>query len=78
MAEGSFLKTVLGRFIGGEIGQGAGISLLLIMLGVLNISVVAIAIREPRLRYLEKELPDRNFSQSQVKLPSIKSNQSLS
>ena len=78
MREGSFIKSVFGRFVGGEIGQGAGISLLLIVLGALNLSVVAIALREPRLRYLEKELPDRNFSQSQVKLPSIKSNQSLS
>jgi MFS transporter, DHA3 family, macrolide efflux protein len=74
MIEGSFLNRTLGRFIGTEIGQGRGISLLLIVLGVLNLILVAIAIQEPRLLNLEKELPDRNFSQSNLAISSIKSN----
>ena len=74
MAEGSFLANTIGRYIGGTISQGDGIALLLIMLGILNLVIVAIAIREPRLRHLETELPDRNLSQSKLKLSSIKSN----
>ena len=70
MAEGSFLETTIGRFIGGSIGQGTGISLLLILLGVLNLIIVAVAFREPRLRRLEKELPDRNLAKSNLNLSS--------
>lgn len=68
MAEGSFLANTIGRYIGGTISQGDGIALLLIMLGILNLAIVIIAVREPRLRHLEKELPDRNLSQSKLKL----------
>jgi MFS transporter, DHA3 family, macrolide efflux protein len=74
MTEGSFLARTIGKFIGAEIGQGAGISLLLIILGILNLIVVAIASKEPRLLNLEKELPDRNFSQSNLTISSVKSN----
>jgi MFS transporter, DHA3 family, macrolide efflux protein len=41
-------------------GMGQGVTLLLVILGVINLMVVAIAYRDPRLRYLEQELPDRN------------------
>ncbi|VEP18197.1 Arabinose efflux permease family protein [Hyella patelloides LEGE 07179] len=78
MSQGSFLERFLGRFIGSGIDQRAGISLLLILLGTLNLIIVAIAFQVPRLRHLEKELPDRNFPQSQLKLSSMDSNQSLS
>ena len=77
MAENSFLGQTIGRFISVGIGQGAGISLLLIMLGILNLAIVAIALREPRLIHLETELPDRNLSASGMQLSSIKSNQSI-
>ena len=78
MAEGSFLANTLGKYIGGTISQGDGIALLLIVLGILNLAIVLIALREPRLRHLETELPDRNLSQSKLKMSSMKSNQSLS
>ena len=58
MAEGGAFAQLFGRFV--NTGMGQGVTLLLVMLGVLNILVVAIAYREPRLRRLEQELPDRN------------------
>ena len=58
MAEGGIVAQMIGRVI--DTGMGQGVSLLLVILGIINIMVVAIAYREPRLRYLEKELPDRN------------------
>ena len=58
MAEGGIIAQSISRFI--NTGMGQGVTLLLVLLGILNITVVAIAYREPRLRYLEKELPDRN------------------
>ena len=57
MAENGLLANSIGKFIG--VGFGQGIALLLILLGILNLVAVAIACREPRLRNLEKELPDR-------------------
>lgn len=57
MAENGLLANSIGKFIG--VGFGQGIALLLILLGILNLVAVAIAYREPRLRNLEKELPDR-------------------
>jgi MFS transporter, DHA3 family, macrolide efflux protein len=58
MAEGGVFAQAFGKFV--NTGMGQGVTLLLVMLGILNIIIVAIASREPRLRYLEKELPDRN------------------
>ncbi|MGK7947546.1 MAG: MFS transporter [Xenococcaceae cyanobacterium] len=57
MAENGLLANSIGKFIG--VGFGQGIALLLIVLGIFNLVAVAIACREPRLRNLEKELPDR-------------------
>jgi MFS transporter, DHA3 family, macrolide efflux protein len=48
----------LSKFI--STGMAQGVPLLLIVLGAINLIIVAIAYREPRLRYLETELPDRN------------------
>ncbi len=58
MAEGGIIAQSISRFI--NTGMGQGVTLLLVLLGIINLTVVAIAYREPRLRYLEKELPDRN------------------
>lgn len=58
MAEGGIIARSISRFI--DTGMGQGVTLLLVLLGIINLTVVAIAYREPRLRYLEKELPDRN------------------
>ncbi len=41
-------------------GMAQGVPLLLILLGGMNLIIVARAYCEPRLRYLERELPDRN------------------
>lgn len=58
MARDSLLSQMVGKII--NTGMGQGVTLLLVLLGMINLMVVAIAYREPRLRYLEKELPDRN------------------
>ena len=58
MAEGGVIAQSISRFI--NTGMGQGVTLLLVLLGIINLTVVAIAYREPRLRYLETELPDRN------------------
>ena len=58
MAEGGIVAQSISRII--NTGMGEGVTLLLVLLGIVNLTVVAIAYREPRLRYLEKELPDRN------------------
>ncbi len=58
MAEGGIVAQTIGKFV--NTGMGQGVTLLLVILGMMNIMVVAIAYREPRLRYLERELPDRN------------------
>ena len=60
MAENGLLADSIGKFIG--VGFGQGIALLLILLGMVNLIAVAIACREPRLRNLETELPDRTQS----------------
>lgn len=66
MAEGGVMAQMIGKII--NTGMGQGVTLLLVLLGIINIMVVAIAYREPRLRYLEKELPDRNqFPKSKAK-----------
>ncbi|HEY9771356.1 MAG TPA: MFS transporter [Coleofasciculaceae cyanobacterium] len=58
MTEGGVMAQMIGKII--NTGMGQGVTLLLILLGIINLMVVAIAYREPRLRYLERELPDRN------------------
>jgi MFS family permease len=60
MASNGLLAHSIGKIIG--VGFGQGIALLLILLGIVNIMATAIASREPRLRYLEAELPDINQS----------------
>lgn len=65
MAEGGIIAQSISKFI--NTGMGQGVTLLLVLLGLLNLIVVAIAYREPRLRYLETELPDRNkFNQTKT------------
>ncbi|MBE9048713.1 MFS transporter [Pleurocapsales cyanobacterium LEGE 10410] len=64
MAEGGVVAQMIGRFI--NTGMGQGVTLLLVLLGIINLMVVAIAYREPRLRYLERELPDRNFKNTKT------------
>lgn len=58
MAEGGVMAQMIGKII--NTGMGQGVTLLLVLLGIINLMVVALAYREPRLRYLERELPDRN------------------
>lgn len=62
MAEGGIVARAIGKII--NTGMGQGVTLLLVILGIINLMVVAIAYREPRLRYLEQELPDRNKFQN--------------
>ena len=64
MAEGGIVAQAIGRII--NTGMGQGVTLLLVLLGIINLMVVAIAYREPRLRYLEQELPDRHFSKTKT------------
>jgi MFS transporter, DHA3 family, macrolide efflux protein len=65
MAEGGVVAQIIGKVI--NTGMGQGVTLLLVILGVVNLMVVAIAYREPRLRYLEQELPDRNKFEQKTK-----------
>ncbi len=58
MAEDGVFAQMLGKFV--NTGMGQGVTLLLVLLGIVNVLVVAIAYRQPRLRHLETELPDRN------------------
>jgi MFS transporter, DHA3 family, macrolide efflux protein len=65
MTEGGIVAQIIGRLI--NTGMGQGVTLLLVLLGILNLMVVAIAYKEPRLRHLETELPDRNqFNQTKT------------
>ncbi|MGK7894180.1 MAG: MFS transporter [Xenococcus sp. (in: cyanobacteria)] len=68
MAEGGLLHYYLAPFIGGQISQDGGISLLLVLLGIFNLTLVAIAFKEPRLLNLETELPDRNVRSNKMLL----------
>lgn len=56
MAPNGLLADTIGQLIG--VGPGRGIGLLFVLMGLLNILVTAIAYRTPRLRRVEKELPD--------------------
>jgi hypothetical protein len=67
MSEGGIIAQIIGKFININTGMGQGVTLLLVLLGILNLMVVAIAYKEPRLRHLETELPDRNqFNQTKT------------
>lgn len=76
MTNHNFLANSIGKFIGGVGSQNQGIALLLLLLGILNLLIVILAYQEPRLRCLEKELPDRNLAS--LDLNSVESSQSLS
>ena len=52
MAEGGVMAQMIGKII--NTGMGQGVTLLLVLLGIINLMVVALAYREPRLRYLER------------------------
>lgn len=65
MSEGGVVAQIIGKVI--NTGMGQGVTLLLVILGVINLIVVAIAYREPRLRYLEQELPDHNQFENTAK-----------
>jgi MFS transporter, DHA3 family, macrolide efflux protein len=56
MAPGGLLAGSAGRVLG--VGEGRGIGLLFMVLGVLILITVAVAWRVPRLRNVETELPD--------------------
>lgn len=56
MAENGLLANSVGQIIG--VGPGRGIALFFMLLGMLNIVATAIAYQTPRLRRVEKELPD--------------------
>jgi MFS transporter, DHA3 family, macrolide efflux protein len=56
MASDGLLADTIGKLIG--VGPGRGIGLLFVLIGMLNILVTVIAYRTPRLRRVEKELPD--------------------
>jgi hypothetical protein len=65
MAEGGVVAQIVGKIV--NTGMGQGVTLLLVILGAVNLIVVALAYREPRLRHLEQELPDRNQFQHKAK-----------
>ncbi|MDY7021593.1 MAG: MFS transporter [Cyanobacteriota bacterium] len=56
MAENGLLADSVGKVIG--VGPGRGIALLFVILGLMNIVASIVAYRTPRLRRVEKELPD--------------------
>lgn len=56
LVPGGPLAHSIGRWLG--VGEGRGIGLLYIVLGLLVVLTVAVAARFPRLRRLEEELPD--------------------
>jgi hypothetical protein len=56
LAPGGRLAGSVGRLIG--VGKGRGIALLLVVLGFFVLLTVLVALRNPRLRRLEEELPD--------------------
>lgn len=67
MSDGGIIAQIIGKFININTGMGQGVTLLLVLLGIVNLMVVAIAYKEPRLRHLETELPDRNqFNQTKT------------
>ncbi|MDJ0724505.1 MAG: MFS transporter [Prochloraceae cyanobacterium] len=72
MAENGILaNTAIGSILG--TGEGRGIALLLISVGLLNIFAAFFAFRQPRLMRIEEELPDAidDISISQTELKSL-------
>jgi MFS family permease len=59
MAEKGLLANSLGQVMG--VGQGRGIGLFFVLIGILNIVVTFISCKSPRIRRIEKELPDQFF-----------------
>jgi MFS transporter, DHA3 family, macrolide efflux protein len=55
-SDGTLANTIIGKLIG--TGEGRGIALLLIMVGIINILSAIVAYQLPQLRRLEKDLPD--------------------
>lgn len=56
MTEGGLLSDSIGQIIG--VGDGRGSALLLMIVGITNLFAAAIGYHTPRLRRVEKELPD--------------------
>lgn len=56
MSENGILASSVGRIIG--VGDGRGIALLFVLMGLLNIGAVLVAYRTPQLRRVEIELND--------------------
>lgn len=56
MAADGLLADSVGRLIG--VGPGRGISLLLVLMGLINIVATLVAWSEPRIRRVEMEVPD--------------------
>ena len=71
MAEDGLLANSVGQIIG--VGEGRGISLLLCFMGTISIVATVYAVLQPRLRYLEEELPDAIKSEVQWRVPNSKS-----
>lgn len=60
MAKNGLLANSLGRIMG--TGEGRGTALLWIVIGLLNLTAAYVAYRQPRIRYLEQEMPDFSAS----------------
>ena len=56
MMENGFLADSIGKIIG--VGTGRGTGLLFMTIGLVNVIAALIAYRMPRLRRVEKEVPD--------------------
>ncbi|MGB3511914.1 MAG: MFS transporter [Microcoleaceae cyanobacterium] len=56
MSDNGMLSSSMGKVIG--VGDGRGMALLFVLMGVLNIGAVLVAYRTPELRRVERELPD--------------------
>jgi hypothetical protein len=56
MKPGGLLADSIGQIIG--VGAGRGSGLLFMLIGILNIVAALIAYQMPRLRRVEKEIPD--------------------
>jgi MFS transporter, DHA3 family, macrolide efflux protein len=62
MSSNGLLANNIGKIIG--VGPGRGTALMLVVIGLINIFATVFANREPRLKYLERELPDAIESSS--------------
>lgn len=61
MSQNGMLASSVGKFIG--VGDGRGMGLLFVLMGILNIGAVLVAYRTPELRRVERELPDADTFQ---------------